>query len=79
MERDRPLDELNQRELLILLNQKVQSLENKMDEKNKTETRILLDINTLKVTLRERSMIWGMVGSLVMSAVIQLLIFLLSK
>lgn len=79
MERDRPLDELNQRELLILLNQKVQSLENKMDEKNKTETRILLDINTLQVTLRERSMIWGMVGSLVMSGVIQLLIFLSSK
>lgn len=50
-----------------------------MDEKNKTETRILLDINTLQVTLRERSMIWGMVGSLVMSGVIQLLIFLLSK
>jgi hypothetical protein len=76
---ERPLDQLNQRELLILLNEKVGTLEEKMDSKNESDMKIMLDINTLKVTLRERSAMWGMVGSLVMTGLIQLVIFYLSK
>ena len=78
-ETERPLDQLNQRELLLLIKQKVDHLEVKMDKKNESDTQIMLEINTLKVTLRERSALYGMLGSLLITGLIQLLIYFLSK
>ena len=58
---------------------KVEQLETKMDQKSDNDIKILLDINTLKVTLRERSVVWGMVGSILMTGLIQLLIYFFTK
>lgn len=55
------LNELSERELLLLINQRVEHLEDKCEQIDKTNQALMLKVNTIET----KSKVWGSVAGLI--------------
>lgn len=59
------LNELSERELLLLINQRTEALEGKCEKIDETNQQLMLKVNTIETKSETKSKVWGGIAGLI--------------